>query len=105
MRACGMGMETEFEYSLVTAVMKQPGMRGPDGSGRMIYTLDDVPGLKNQFREYMKRFLDGGFYGKASLAVYTGTDALHQLAISPEPDDHDLYLEFCRFITGSSLRK
>lgn len=105
MRAYGMGMETEFEYSLVTAVMKQPGMRGPDGSGRMIYTLDDVPGLKKQFREYMKRFQDGGFYGKASLAVYTGTDALHQLASSPEPDDHDLYLEFCRFITGSSLRK
>ena len=105
MRAYGMGMETEFEYSLVTAVMKQPGMMGPDGSGRMIYTLDDVPGLKDQFREYMTRFKDGGFYGKVPLAIYTGTDAMHQLATSAEPDDIALYREFCSFICGSPLRR
>ena len=105
MRAYGMGMETEFEYSLVTAVMKEPGMMGPDGEGRMIYTLDDVPGLKDQFREYMTRFKDGGFYGKVPLAIYTGTDAMHQLATSAEPDDVALYREFCTFITGSPLRK
>ena len=105
MRTYGMGMETEFEYSLVTAVMKQPGMMGPDGEGRMIYTLADVPGLKDQFREYMTRFRDGGFYGKVPLAIYTGTDAMHQLASSTEPDDVQLYREFCAFITGSPLRR
>lgn len=105
MRTYGMGMETEFEYSLVTAVMKEPGMMGPDGEGRMIYTLADVPGLKNQFREYMTRFKDGGFYGKVPLAIYTGTDAMHQLATSPKPDDEELYREFCAFITGSPLRR
>ena len=104
MRTYGMGMETEFEYSLVTAVMKQPGMMGPDGEGRMIYTLADVPGLKDQFREYMTRFRDGGFYGKVPLAIYTVTDAMHQLASSTEPDDVQLYREFCAFITGSPLR-
>ena len=104
MRAYGMGMETEFEYSIVTAVMKEPGMMGPDGEGRMIYTIDDVPGLKDQFREYMTRFKDGGFYGKVPLAIYTGTDAMHQLATSTEPDDVELYREFCTFVTGSPLR-
>ena len=80
-------------------------MMGPDGQGRMIYTLADVPGLKDQFREYMTRFKDGGFYGKVPLAIYTGTDAMHQLATSTEPDDVALYREFCEFICGSPLRQ
>ena len=99
----GMGMELEFEYSLVSSVMAEVG-QGPDAAGKMVFTADDVPALKEQFREYLRRFKAAGLYGVAPLALYSGSNALTQLATSPCPEDVALYQELCTFIAGSPLR-
>ena len=83
--------------------MREVG-EGPDGSGKMVFTEADVPALKEQFRTYLRRFKEAGLYGVAPLALYSGSDALTQLATSPYPEDHALYLELCQFITASPLR-
>ena len=42
-RQFGMGIELEFEYSMVEEVMKIPGIKGPDAQGNYSFTLSDVP--------------------------------------------------------------
>lgn len=102
-KAYGMGMELEFEYSLVSSVMAEVG-QGPDGAGRMVFSEADVPALKEQLRTYLRRFREAGLYGTAPLALYSGSDALTQLAASPDPEDVALYREICTFIADSPLR-
>ena len=99
----GMGMELEFEYSLVSYVMAEM-KEGPDAAGKMVFTETDVPALKEQFRDYLRRFKEAGLYGVAPVALYSGSNALTQLATSPDPSDVALYREICTFIAGSPLR-
>ncbi|MBO4606071.1 MAG: DUF4855 domain-containing protein [Bacteroidales bacterium] len=101
----GMGMELEFEYSLVEGVMKTPGIMGPDAKGNYFFTLADVPSLRARFRNYMTSFKDAGLYGKEKLALYSGSNAMWQLANSDEEADAAMYLELCRFISENPLRK
>ena len=102
-QTCGMGMELEVEYSAVASVMAEVG-QGPDGAGRMVFSEADVPALKEQLRTYLRRFTEAGFYGTAPLALYSGSNALTQLATSPDPEDVALYREICTFIADSPLR-
>ena len=55
--------------------------------------------------DYFRYFKEAGFYGRVPIAIYTGTDAMHELASSTEPEDVEMYDEFCRFIIDSPLRK
>lgn len=96
----GMGMELEFEYSAVATEMKE-GVMGPDGAGKLVFRPSDVPALQNRLRYYMQAFKEAGLYGVAPVAVYSGSNALTQLALSPLPQDHALYLELCEFIVGA----
>lgn len=105
MAANGMGIELEFEYSMVESVMKTPGITGPGDSGGAVYTLSDVPALRERFRAYMDTFKDAGLYGQRAIALYSGSNALWQLATSEEKDDIALYQELCSFITGNPLRR
>ena len=93
-------MELEFEYSSVAAEMK-PGIMGPDGDGRLTFNSDDVPALQDRVRHYMQEFKDAGFYGARSIALYSGSNALTQLAQSTLPQDRALYDELCRFVLGN----
>ena len=95
-----MGIELEFEFSLVASVMAD-GRSGPDGSGNPTFYLKDVPMLRDRVREYMKAYKESGLYGVQPIAVYSGTDAMHQLASSTDPGDKQMYEEICRFIIGS----
>lgn len=104
MASLGMGMELEFEYSMVEGVMQTPGIMGPDGAGNYVFTLKDVPSLRARFREYMDGYKAAGLYGKRPVALYSGSNALWQLANSKENDDIAMYRELCRFISGSPLR-
>ena len=99
-----LGMELEFEYSLVADVMKD-GRAGPDGSGNPTFYLTDVPMLRGRLREYFAGYKESGLYGMIPLAVYSGTDAMHQLASSKDIDDIAMYHELCRFIIDSPLKK
>ena len=94
------GMELEFEYSAVASQMTG-GVMGPDGSGNPTFTAEDVPALQDRVRGYMQEFKDAGFYGKKSIALYSGTNAFTQLATSPDSSDQALYNEICEFIIGN----
>ena len=94
------GMEIEFEYSGVLDQMPE-GRMGPDGQGRPTFSRADVPALQNRVRHYMQEFKDAGFYGNKSIALYSGSDALTQLASSPEASDRALYDDLCRFVLGN----
>lgn len=100
-----MGIELEFEYSMVESVMKIPGIMGPDASGNYAFTLSDVSSLRSRFREYMDGFRSGGLYGKERIALYSGSNAMFQLATSKENDDIAMYLELCHFISDNPLRR
>ena len=97
MQEYGLGMEMEFEYSAVADQMK-PGVMGPDGDGRLIFDTADVPALQGRVREYMRRYREAGFMGKGSIALYSGSNALTQLATSPLAQDRALYDDLCRFV-------
>ena len=99
-REYGMGMELEMEYSAVKAEMG-PGVKGPDSEGRLTFTSEDVPALQDRVRHYMKAYKDAGLYGSGSIALYSGSNALTQLASSPEASDRALYDELCRFVLGN----
>ena len=103
-RNCRMGIELEFEYSLVASVMAD-GRSGPDGDGSPTFYLKDVPMLRDRVREYMNMYRESGNYGKYPIAVYSGTDAWNQLATSPDSGDKEMLREICNFITQSPLRK
>ena len=92
-----MGIELEFEYTLVAEVMAD-GRTGPDGSGNMVFTKDDVPLLRNRVREYMDAYRNTGLYGELPVAVYSGTDAWSQLASSKDAEDRKMFDEICSFI-------
>ncbi|MBQ9184785.1 MAG: DUF4855 domain-containing protein [Bacteroidales bacterium] len=100
-RETGMsGMELEFEYSAVAAEMTE-GVLGPNGEGRLVYTPEDVPVLQDRLRHYMQEFKDAGFYGNKTIALYSGSNALTQLASSTLPQDRALYDDLCRFVLGN----
>lgn len=94
------GMELEMEYSGVLNEMPE-GRMGPDGEGRPVFSRADVPALQDRVRHYMQEYKDAGFYGKKSIALYSGSNAFTQLASSPEVADHALYDEICAFIIGN----
>lgn len=99
-----MGMEIEFEYSLVADVMKD-GRWGPDGAGNMTFTQADIPALRGRLREYFEGFKESGGYGTLPIAVYSGTDAMHQLASSTDSGDREMYHELCHYIIDSPLKE
>lgn len=101
----GMGIELEFEYSMVEEVMNTPGIMGPDGGGNYVFTLKDVPSLRARFREYMNGYKSAGLYGKKPVALYSGSNAMYQLGMSKNASDNEIYLELCRFIADNPLKK
>ena len=120
MNTYGHGMELEFEGSHGEGGWSQ----AEDGVKRTsssilatVRTNDEAegrkPGEKNPYaernrnllRDYMENFKKNGFYGKARIATYSGTNAMYELATSPDEVDRHMYLEYCRFIVENPLRK
>ncbi len=85
----GMGLELEFEYSMVEAV------NGAVSAAK----------YRGRFEEYLSRAKSSGIYGRSPMALYSGTDALNQLAVSPLPGDREMYHKLGRFITESPLKR
>lgn len=104
MKDLGMGIELEFEYSMVGKVMQTPGIMGPDAAGQYVFSSKDVPSLRARFREYMNGYKENGLYGKYPIALYSGSNAMYQLASSDDEEDRKVYLELCHFIADSPLK-
>ena len=84
-----MGLELEFEYSMVE------GVNGGASAAK----------YRARFDEYLRWARDSGVYGTKSIALYSGTDAMHQLANSTAPGDREMYHKLCHFLSGSPLKK
>ena len=85
----GMGLELEFEYSMVETV------GGATSAAK----------YRARFDEYLQWARSSGVWGSRSIALYSGTDAMHQLANSSAPGDRDMYHKLCHFIIESPLKK
>lgn len=120
MQTYGHGMELEFEGSHGEAGWSQYEEGVARTSSSILETVrtnNDAQGTKKGspnpqaarnkalLREYMDEFKKAGYYGKARIATYSGTDAMYELATSPDAKDREMYLEYCRFIIESPLRK
>lgn len=120
MKTYGHGMEIEFEGSHGEGGWSQMESDVPRTSSSILETVRTnfeaegrAPGQKNPYasrnrtllRDYMNNFKDNGFYGKARIATYSGTNAMYELATSSDENDRQMYLEYCRFIVNSPLRK
>ena len=120
MNTYGLGMEIEFEGSHGESGWSQYEEGIPRTSSSILETVrtnNDAQGTqkgkpnpqatrnKALLREYMDEFKKAGYYGKARIATYSGTDAMYELATSPDEADRQMYLEYCKFIVENPLRK
>lgn len=120
MSTYGHGMEIEFEGSHGEAGWSQYESGVARTSSSILETVrtdNDAQGTKKGqpnpqaarnkqlLREYMEEFKKAGYYGKARIATYSGTNAMYELATSPDTKDREMYLEYCNFIVNSPLRK
>lgn len=120
MRTYGHGMELEFEGSHGEGGWSQAEEGVKRTSSSILATVRTnaeaegrKPGDKNPYaernkqllRDYMDNFKKNGFYGKARIATYSGTNAMYELATSPDDIDRSMYLEYCKFIVENPLRK
>lgn len=70
----------------------------------------DNNALKNygkayKLRDYMRVFKECGVWEKSRLAYYQGSWSLRALKYSSQPEDVDLYHEFCDFVISRPIRK
>ena len=120
MNTYGLGMEIEFEGSHGEAGWSQYEEGVPRTSSSILETVrtnNDAQGTKKGkpnpqaarnkalLREYMDEFKKAGYYGKARIATYSGTNAMYELATSQDEEDRQMYLEYCRFIVENPMRK
>ena len=120
MKTYGHGMEIEFEGSHGEGGWSQYEEGVKRTSSSILSTVRTnneaegrKPGAANPYasrnrqllRDYMNNFKEKGYYGKARIATYSGTNAMYELATSQDEDDRQMYLEYCRFIVNSPLRK
>ena len=120
MNTYGHGMEIEFEGSHGEAGWSQYEEGVARTSSSILETVrtnNDAQGTKKGqpnpqaarnkalLREYMSEFKKAGFYGKARIATYSGTNGMYELATSSDAKDKEMYLEYCEFILGNPLRK
>lgn len=96
-----MGMEIEFE-----------GSHGEDlstSSSILTYRSDgtvnsEAYNNRVRLREYFTNAETYGIYGKRPLVMYSGSNAMHELATSAAEKDMIIYHELCRFIINSPLK-
>ena len=120
MNTYGHGMEIEFEGSHGEAGWSQweEGVARTSSSIlETVRTNNDAQGTakgkpnpqaarnKQLLRDYMEEFKKAGHYGKSRIATYSGTNAMYELATSPDEKDREMYLEYCRFIVENPLRQ
>lgn len=93
-----MGMEIEFEgthgesLSTCSSILeyKKDGTQNPEGYNN-----------RQRLREYFENAKTYKIYGKKPIVLYSGTDAMHELASSKQEKDQIIYHELCQFIIGA----
>lgn len=83
-----MGLELEFEYTMVENVNGAQSART----------------YRARFDKYLEWARSSGVYGSRSIALYSGTDAMEQLADSPLPGDRETYHKLGHFLIENPLK-
>lgn len=97
-----MGMEIEFEgthgenLATCSSILdyKKDGTKNPEGYNN-----------RERLRSYFENAKTYGIYGNKPIVLYSGTDAMHELATSDAEKDQIIYHELCQFIINSDLKK
>ena len=95
----GLGMELEFE-----------GTHGEPLTSSILSKLangKDNPYAernKARFQEYLDNAVARGIYGNCPIVLYTGTNALYELAVSKDEADRQMYHKLGQFIINSPLK-
>ena len=95
----GLGMELEFE-----------GTHGEPLTSSILTCLKNgepnpyADRNKARFQEYLDNAVSRGLYGEVPFVLYTGTDALYELAVSKDPKDREMYHKLGKFIVNSPLK-
>ena len=97
-----MGMELEFEGSHGEWNSPCSSILSKMKSGKANSQADRN---KARFREYMSNAKRYNIYGEKPLVLYSGTNAMYELATSSDEEDIELYHELCKFIIDSPLKK
>ena len=96
----GLGMELEFE-----------GTHGEPLKSSILSNLkNSTPNPyadrnRARFQEYLDNAVSRGLYGEVPFVLYTGTNALYELAVSSDAKDREMYHKLGKFITENPLRK
>ncbi len=99
---CGMGMEYEFEGTHGESLSPCSSIlsKRSDGTANSRAEIN-----KARFRAYMIHCKDKGLYGNRLLVLYSGSNALYELAVSTDYEDKTLYHEMGKFFINSPLKK
>lgn len=95
-----LGMELEFEGTHGEPLKSSILSRLSDGSENPYAERN-----RARFREYLDNARTRGIYGTKAFVLYTGTNALYELAVSEDPEDRKMYHELGRFIIENPLKK
>lgn len=96
----GLGMELEFE-----------GTHGEPLKSSILSNLKNgtpnpyAERNKARFQEYLDNARVRGLYGNVPFVLYTGTNALYELAVSQDEKDREMYHKLGKFIIENPLRK
>ena len=96
----GLGMELEFEGThgepLTSSILSKLSNGQPNPYAER---------NKARFQEYLDNAKARDIYGKCPLVLYTGTNALYELAVSEDDADRRMYHRLGKFIINSPLKK
>lgn len=96
----GLGMELEFEGTHGEPLKSSILSRLSDGQENP-YAAQN----KARFQEYLDNAKSRGIYGTRPFVLYTGTNALYEIATSEDHEDRKMYHELGKFIIENPLKK
>ena len=96
----GLGMELEFEGTHGEPLKSSILSKLANGTENPYAARN-----KARFQEYLDNAKSRGIYGKCPLVLYTGTNALYELAVSKDEADRQMYHLLGKFIINSPLKK
>ncbi len=94
-----LGMELEFE-----------GTHGESQNSSVLGRLSNgdvnpyAGANRARFMEYLTNARSRGIYGRKPFVLYSGTNALYELAVSDDAGDREIYHKLCRFIIDNPLK-
>lgn len=91
-----LNMELEFD----DRVMRHP----VDASDSSYKDGEDYNTYRTRWREYVDGMKRENVYGVKQLAVYMGADSFNHLRSSRDPEEQELFNEFCRLIAEDPLK-